>query len=59
MLPLVVTGTRSALRKHDWRMGRAEAEVRVLEPVPTEGLTPADVPQLRDRVRSIIEAERE
>lgn len=54
ILPLVVHGTRSALRKHDWRLGDTSAEVRVLAPVPTEGLTEADVPALRDRVRGLI-----
>ena len=59
ILPLAVAGTRSALRKHDWRMGRADAEVHVLEPVSTEGLTPDDVGELRDRVRALIAAERD
>lgn len=59
ILPLAVYGTRSALRKDDWRFGDADAEVRVLEPVPTEGLTGEDVPDLRDRVRAIIAAELE
>lgn len=54
ILPLVVHGTRSALRKHDWRLGDSRAEVRVLEPISTEGLTEADVPALRDRVRTLI-----
>jgi 1-acyl-sn-glycerol-3-phosphate acyltransferase len=57
ILPLAVYGTRDALAKHDWRLGEARAEVRVLEPVPTEGLTMDDLPALRDTVRGrIIEA---
>ncbi len=58
ILPLVVTGTRTALRKHDWRFGRSTATVRVLEPMETSGLMPADVPALRDRVRERIESAR-
>jgi 1-acyl-sn-glycerol-3-phosphate acyltransferase len=54
ILPLALSGTRTALRKHDWRFGRAIAEVRVLEPVDTTGLTAKDVPELRERVRQQI-----
>lgn len=57
VLPLVVHGARSALRKHDWRLGVARAEVHVLEPISTEGLTRDDVGALRDRVRDVIAAE--
>lgn len=59
ILPLAVYGTRDALRKHDWRLGYAEAEVRVLDPIPTEGLTMDDMPELRDRVRDVIAAARD
>lgn len=54
ILPLAVHGTGTALRKHDWRFGRCAAVVQVLEPVETAGLTPADVPELKDRVRRRI-----
>lgn len=54
VLPLVVHGTRTALRKHDWRLGRSRAVVRVLTPIPTDGLGPDDVEALRERVRSMI-----
>ncbi|MGH7509025.1 MAG: lysophospholipid acyltransferase family protein [Gemmatimonadales bacterium] len=54
ILPLAVWGTRNALPKHDWRFGRSVAEVRVLEPVETAGLTLADVPALKARVRETI-----
>jgi 1-acyl-sn-glycerol-3-phosphate acyltransferase len=57
ILPLCVTGTKEALRKHDWRFGRAEAEVRVLPPVDTVGLTIDDVPALKAQVRDLISAE--
>jgi 1-acyl-sn-glycerol-3-phosphate acyltransferase len=54
ILPLVIAGTRPALQKHSWRMGRSVAEVRVLPPIETAGLTTKDVPALRDRVRDAI-----
>lgn len=58
ILPMAVHGTRDCLRPNDWRMGRATAEVRVLDPIETAGLTRADLPELRDRVRSVIGAAR-
>ncbi len=58
VLPLVVAGTGTALPKKGWRMGRCVAEVRVLEPISTEGLTLADVARLRNRVRNLIEQTR-
>jgi 1-acyl-sn-glycerol-3-phosphate acyltransferase len=54
ILPLALSGTRTALPKHDWRFNRSVAEVRVLEPVQTAGLTLADVPSLKARVRDMI-----
>lgn len=59
ILPVVVRGTREALQKHGWRFGRSHAEVRVLPPVDTSGLTTKDVPALSERIRNIILAERE
>jgi 1-acyl-sn-glycerol-3-phosphate acyltransferase len=57
ILPMVVNGADTALVKGDWRLGVSDAEVRVLEPISTEGLTLDDVPELRERVRDIIVAE--
>jgi len=54
ILPLAVSGTRTALPKNDWRFGRSVAEVQVLEPVETAGLTLAEVPALKGRVRDMI-----
>jgi 1-acyl-sn-glycerol-3-phosphate acyltransferase len=54
LLPLVVHGTATALPKHDWRFARSTANVRVLPPVDTTGLTPADVPALKQRVRQLM-----
>jgi 1-acyl-sn-glycerol-3-phosphate acyltransferase len=59
ILPLALHGTSTALRKHDWRFGRSTAVVKVLEPVDTAGLTMADVPALRDRVRAAVAAARD
>src|SRR3954447_5528715 len=54
ILPLAVVGTRDALVKHDWRFGYSEAEVRVLEPIETTGMTKRDSPALRERARTEI-----
>ncbi len=54
ILPLALSGTATALRKHDWRIGRSTAVVEVLQPVATAGLTTADVPALKERVRGLI-----
>lgn len=54
ILPLVVNGSREALQAGSWRMNVTDAEVRVLEPVSTEGLTKRDVPELREKVRQLI-----
>lgn len=59
ILPVVVRGTREALQKHGWRFGRSHAEVRVLAPVETTGLTTRDVPALSERIRKMIMEERE
>lgn len=54
ILPLAVIGTRDALVKHDWRFGYSTAEVRVLDPIETTGLTKRDAPALRERTRNAI-----
>ncbi|HEY9507229.1 MAG TPA: lysophospholipid acyltransferase family protein, partial [Gemmatimonadales bacterium] len=54
ILPLALSGTATALRKHDWRIGRSTAVVEVLQPVATAGLTTGDVPALKERVRGLI-----
>jgi 1-acyl-sn-glycerol-3-phosphate acyltransferase len=59
ILPMAVAGTRSAVQKGSLSFGRARAEVRVLEPISTEGMTLAEVGALRDRVRDLIQAERD
>lgn len=58
ILPLVVAGTRDAMASGSLVFRRARAEVRALEPIPTEGLTLADASALRERVRELIDTER-
>jgi 1-acyl-sn-glycerol-3-phosphate acyltransferase len=53
-----VAGTRTALPKHDWRFGRAVAQVEVLPPVETSDLTLKDASELSDRVRGLIDQAR-
>ena len=43
ILPLAVNGAYTALVKGDWRFGVSNAEVRVLEPIPTDGMTNDDI----------------
>src|SRR5690606_7042816 len=59
LLPIAVYGTRQAIAKHDWRIGRTHAVAEILEPVTTTGLTPRDVQQLKREVQARIEAARE
>jgi 1-acyl-sn-glycerol-3-phosphate acyltransferase len=54
VLPLAVNGAYTALVKGDWRFGVSHAEVRVLQPISTEGMTKADVPRLRDQAHEAI-----
>jgi 1-acyl-sn-glycerol-3-phosphate acyltransferase len=56
ILPLAVNGAYTALHKGDWRFDVTNAEVRVLEPIPTDGLTLDDLPQLREQARDAISA---
>jgi 1-acyl-sn-glycerol-3-phosphate acyltransferase len=59
ILPIAVAGTRDAMAKHSMVFNPARAVARVLEPVETVGLTQDDVPELRDRVRSLIRSARD
>jgi 1-acyl-sn-glycerol-3-phosphate acyltransferase len=59
VLPIAVAGTSRAMQKGTLLFGRSLAEARVLEPVPTQGLSLADVPALRDRVRTLIQQARD
>ena len=57
ILPLAVNGAYTALVKGDWRFGVSNAEVRVLEPVETAGMSMTQFGELRDRVHALIAAE--
>jgi 1-acyl-sn-glycerol-3-phosphate acyltransferase len=59
LLPMALFGTRQALAKHDWRIGKTHAVVEVLAPEPTEGLTLADLPALKQRVQERIRETRD
>ena len=54
VLPVALDGTMGALPKHGWRFGDADVRLKVLDPIPTAGLTLADVPALRERTRRAI-----
>jgi 1-acyl-sn-glycerol-3-phosphate acyltransferase len=54
ILPLAVNGAYTALVKGDWRFGVSHAEVRVLEPIPTDGMTNDDTGRLRDQAHEAI-----
>lgn len=54
VLPLALDGTMGALPKHGWRFGDADVRLKVLDAIPTTGLTLADVPELRERTRRAI-----
>jgi 1-acyl-sn-glycerol-3-phosphate acyltransferase len=58
ILPIAVAGTRNCMAKHSFQFKRARAKARVLEAIPTEGLTTADLPSLRERTRQVIDTAR-
>ncbi len=55
ILPLVITGTRNAIAKHDWRVQPAHAVVEILAPIPSVGKT---TQTLKAETRAAIEAAR-
>lgn len=58
ILPIAVAGTRHCMAKHSFAFRRARAKARVLAPIPTTGLTSADIATLRDSTRDAIDAAR-
>ena len=46
------------MAKGSFAFRKARAKARVLAPIPTAGMTSADVPALRDRTRDVIDAAR-
>jgi len=57
--PVVFAGTRDALPPGKFLFSPARILVRVLEPVPVEGLTDADASALAARVQAMVLAERD
>jgi 1-acyl-sn-glycerol-3-phosphate acyltransferase len=52
VLPIAVEGTRAALPKHSWQLGKARAEVMVGTPISPQG---RHIDELRDLARAQIE----
>jgi 1-acyl-sn-glycerol-3-phosphate acyltransferase len=58
IIPIAIAGTRNAMAKGSFSFSKANAMCRVLEPIPTAGLTTADVASLREQTRSRIDEAR-
>lgn len=58
ILPIAVAGTRNAMAKGSFRFLPARAIAQLLEPIPTTGMTLADVGTLKQLTRERIEAGR-
>jgi 1-acyl-sn-glycerol-3-phosphate acyltransferase len=56
ILPVAIAGTREMRPKNTYWFGRAHACAKMLDPIPTTGMTAADVPTLRERSRDTIAA---
>jgi len=58
ILPVVVEGTFHCLPKNSWVFGRSNNMiVKVLKPIPTEGLDSKSIAELRDNVHHMIQSE--
>jgi 1-acyl-sn-glycerol-3-phosphate acyltransferase len=58
ILPIAIAGTRDCMAKGSFAFRRAHARARVLAPIPTTGLTLADLTTLRERTRAAIDEAR-
>ena len=54
VLPIAIAGTREMRPKGSKWFGKAHACAKILDPIPTTGMTAADVASLRDRTRTTI-----
>ncbi len=55
ILPLVIDGSRDCIPKHSWKFGKpSDIFLKVLSPVDTSSYGLADVPALRESVRTSI-----
>lgn len=52
VLPICLDGTAATLPKHGWKFGSADIRLHVFDPVPTAGLSIADVATLRNQIRT-------
>lgn len=50
IIPLVVSNTSNVYSMKSFNFNRGEINIRVLDPIPTEGLTKDDVPRLTEEV---------
>ena len=54
ILPIALAGTRAMRPKHSRWFGKAHACAKILAPIPTTGMTEADVGALREHTRTVI-----
>lgn len=57
ILPIVLDGTGDAMPPPGWKFNSVDVQMKVLDPVPTAGLTKDDVPTLREQVRRMMVAQ--
>jgi 1-acyl-sn-glycerol-3-phosphate acyltransferase len=56
ILPVAIAGTKEMRPKHSKWFGRAHACAKMLDPIPTTGMTAEDLPLLKQRSRDAINA---
>ena len=56
IVPITVLGTRFILPSHSWHLRPGKIEIYLGEPIPTEGLTKADLDAVIARVRAEMES---
>lgn len=56
ILPIALAGTRAMRPKHSRWFGKAHACAKILAPIPTTGMTSADIGRLREQAREAIAA---
>lgn len=56
VLPVAISGTKDCRPKGSKWFGEARAAARVLAPIPTKGMTEADLPRLKELARAAIAA---
>lgn len=59
LLPIAVAGTRNAMAKGTFTFQRSTAVAMILEPIPTESMSLADIPRLKEIARARIEEGRQ